>query len=108
MHELDDAQWNELRELHELASLADMEADAALYSGDLGDAKAAIQAVATAADALTIPAGLAQNLQQLALQALKAADGGGDVRASAGKAMTAVDEIEQVIESRFSAAGRRL
>jgi hypothetical protein len=107
MHDLDDAQWDDLRELHELASLADMETDAALYSGNLDDAKAAIRSVATATDALSLPDGLARDLQRLALEAVKAADGG-DVKTSAGNAMRAVDQIEQAIESWFAAAGRRL
>lgn len=108
MHEFDDAQWDQLRKLHGLASLADMETDAALYSGDLGDAKAAIQALATAAAALSLPNGLAGELQRLALEALKTADSGGDTKACASGAMRSVDEIEQAIESRFAAAGRRL
>jgi hypothetical protein len=107
MQELDDGQWDELRQLHELASLADMETDAAMYAGTMDDAKMAIQSMATAADALTLPDGLSKDLQRLAMEALKAADGA-DVKAAASGAMTAVDEIEQMIESRFAAAGHRL
>ena len=108
MHDLDDTQWDDLRELHQLASLADMETDAALYSGNLDDAKTAIQAVVTAADALALPDGLASELQRLALAALQATDASGEMKARASGAMRAVDEIERAIESRFSAAGRRL
>lgn len=108
MHELNDAQWDELRKLHALAALADMETDAALYSGDLGDATAAIQAVVTAADALSLQNGLAQDLQRLAQEALKATAGNGEMKARASDAMQAVDALEQTIESRFAAARRRL
>ncbi len=109
MHELDDSQWDELRELHALASVANMEADAALYSGSLEDAKAAIQAVVTAADALTLPDGLARDLQGMALEAWKAAsDDAGNAQKRAGIAMSAVDRIEQMIESQFATRGRRL
>lgn len=108
MHDLNDTQWDDLRELHGLAALADMETDAALYSDDLEDAKAAIQAVVTAADALSLPDGLAKDLQRLALAALQATEGSGGMKTRAGAAMRAVDELEQAIESRFAAAGRRL
>jgi hypothetical protein len=108
MHELTDSQWDELRKLHKLASLADMETDAALYSGSLDDATPAIQAVLAAADALHLPDGLASNLQALAQEAWNAAEGTGDTKNRAGIAMGAVDRIEQMIESQFAAAKRRL
>ena len=107
MQELDDVQWNDLRQLHELAALANMETDAAMYGDTMDDAKAAIESMATAADALSLPDGLSNDLQRLALEALKAA-GGADVKAAASGAMTAVDEIEQIIQSRFASSGRKL
>ncbi len=108
MHELNDSQWDELRKLHELASLADMETDAALYSGSLDDAKSAIHGVLAAANALHLPNGLATDLQALAREAWKAAEATGDVKGRAGIAMEAVDQIEQMIESQFAAGQRRL
>lgn len=108
MHDLDDAQWAELKDLHGLASLADMEADAALYSGNLDDVQTAIQALVTAADAVSLPDEIAKELQRLALAALQATDGAGAVQARAGNAMKAVDAVEQAIETRFAAAGRKL
>ncbi len=108
MHELDDGQWNQLRQLHKLASVADMETDAALYSGTLDDAKAAIQAVVATAEALSLPDGLCEELQGLARQAWQAADGTGDVKSRALDAMGAVDQIEQMIEAQFAAARRKL
>ena len=108
MEELDDMQWDELRQLHELAALADMEADAALYSGSLDDARTAIEAVVTATEALSLPDGLARDLQGMALEALKAADGEDNAQNRAALAMSSVDRIEQLIESHFASGGRRL
>lgn len=108
MHELDDGQWDALRKLHRLASLADMEADAALYSDSMDDAKAVILAVVTAAGALNLPNGLAGDLQRLAQEASKAADSSGDLKSRVMAAMMATDQIEQLIESHFAAGGRRL
>lgn len=107
MQKLDDAQWDELRQLHELAALANMETDAAMYADTMDDAKPALQSLATATEALDLPDGLGSDLQRLALEALKAADSE-DAKTAASSAMTAVDEIEQVIMSRFAAAGRKL
>jgi hypothetical protein len=108
MEELDEKQWDELRQLHELASLADMEADAALYSGDLEDTRSAVASVVTASEALTLSSGLARDLQGMALEALKAADGEDKPQNCAAGVMGAVDRIEQLIESRFASSGRKL
>lgn len=108
MHELDDNHWEALRQLHELASLADMETDAALYSGTLDDALTAIQALVSAADALSLPDGLARDLQSMAQEALKAANGDDAPQDRATLAMRAVGHIEQTIESHFASGGRRL
>lgn len=107
MHELDDKQWDELRQLHKLASVANMEVDAALYSDSLDDALTAIKAVVTATEALSLPDDLAQSLKGMALEALQAADGGSDTQNSATQAMSAVDRIEQTIRSHFASGGRR-
>lgn len=108
MPELDDKQWDSLRELHKLATLADMEADAAMYADSLDDARAAIEAVVTASGALTLPNGLAAELQAMAQEALKATDGEDDAQKRATQAMTAVEGIEQTIQAHFIAAGRKL
>jgi len=108
MHELDDKQLNELRQLHGLASVANMEVDAALYSGTLDDALAAIKEMVTATEALSVPDGLARDLHGMALEALQAADGGSDAQNGAALAMSAVDRIEQTIKSHFASSGQRL
>ena len=106
--QLTDNQWAQLRAFNELVKTARLELVDSLQSDLMSDSKSAVLAVKNAADSLDLPSEMAQDLRRLAGEAWTGIVMGAGVYSRAGKAIGAMGEIQERIESASSASGRNI
>ena len=105
---LTDNQWAQLRAFNELVKTARLELVDSLQSDLMSDSTSAVLAVKKAADSLDLPSEMAQDLRRLAGEAWTGIVMGVGVYSRAGKAIGAMGEIQERIESASSASGRNI
>ena len=113
--QLTDKQWAQLRAFNELVKAARLELVDSLHSDLMSDSKSAVLAVKNAADSLDLPSDsldlpseMAQDLRRLAGEAWTSIVMGAGVYSRAGKAIGAMGEIQERIESASSFRGRNI
>ena len=106
--QLTDNQWAQLRAFNELVKTARLELIDSLQSDLMSDSSSAVLAVKNAADSLDLPSEMAQDLRRLAGEAWTGIIMGVGVYSRAGKAIGAMGEIQERIESASSASGRNI
>ncbi len=109
MQELDETQWEQLRNFNKLVSLADYELSDTFDTGRMSDSRSAVFAVMNAADALNLPEEIAAELRAMAHDSWQGAlSSGGDVYARAGNAIAAIGRIQNFLGTLCAAHGRTL